>query len=99
MRPWPAFSGWRFPGGIEQGTDKIMGCCKAKHCRHRRRKACHAQSVEPEGFLVLRAALVVGPLLRMILGRFLAPRPLRGDRCGCFGSSLVAWSSRSSLAP
>lgn len=77
----PRFRAGDFPGGIEQGTDKIMGVLQGEALPPPpQKKRATAQASNLEGFLVLcvLAALVVGPLLRMILGRFLGATATAG---------------------
>jgi uncharacterized protein len=69
----PKFRAGEFAGGIEQGVDKIISVLQGEALPPPAKKRVAVQSVNYENFLVLGfvAALVVGPLLRSLLGRFL----------------------------
>ena len=77
----PRFRASDFPGGIEQGVDKITGVLQGEALPPPpQKKRATSQGSNLEGFLVLGvlAALVVGPLLRTILGRFLGATATAG---------------------
>lgn len=77
----PRFRAGDFAGGIEQGVDKIVGLLQGEALPPPpQKKRVSAKSSSLEGFLVLGvlAALIVGPLLKMILGRFLGATATAG---------------------
>ncbi len=69
----PKFRAGDFAGGIDQGVEKMIGVLQGEALPAPQKKRVGIQSVNVEGFLMLGfvAALVVGPLLRSLLGRFL----------------------------
>ena len=69
----PKFRAGDFAGGIEQGVDKMIGVLQGEALPPPQKKRVAVQSVNYENFLVLGfiAAMVAGPLLRSLLGRFL----------------------------
>jgi uncharacterized protein len=68
----PKFRAGDFAGGIDQGVERMIGVLQGEALPAPAKKRMAVQSVNFEGFLVLGAvaALVVGPLLRSLLGRF-----------------------------
>lgn len=69
----PRFRSGDFAGGIEQGVEKIIAVLQGEALPPPTKKRVAAQQVNYEGFLIMGviAALVVGPMLRALLGRFL----------------------------
>jgi uncharacterized protein len=69
----PKFRAGDFAGGIEQGVEKMIGVLQGEALPAPPKKRVAAQNVNYQGFLMLGfvAAMVVGPLLRSLLGRFL----------------------------
>jgi uncharacterized protein len=69
----PRFRSGDFAGGIEQGVEKIIAVLQGEALPPPAKKRVAAQQVNYEGFLIMGviAALVVGPMLRALLGRFL----------------------------
>ena len=68
----PKFRAGDFAGGIEQGVEKMIGVLQGEALPAPPQKRIAAKSVNYEGFLILGfiAALVIGPLLRALAGRF-----------------------------
>ena len=68
----PKFRGGDFAGGIEQGVEKMIAVLQGEALPAPPKKRVAVQSVNYQGFLMLGlvAAMVVGPLLRSLLGRF-----------------------------
>ncbi len=68
----PKFRAGDFAGGIEQGVDKMIGVLQGEALPAPEKKRVASQGVNFEGFLMLGfvAALIAGPLLRSLLGRF-----------------------------
>ncbi len=68
----PKFRAGDFAGGIEQGVEKIMGVLEGEALPPPQKKRIASQGVNYENFLILGfvAALIAGPLLRSLLGRF-----------------------------
>jgi len=69
----PKFRAGDFAGGIEQGVEKIIGVLQGEALPAPPQKRVAVESVNYEHFLMLGfvAAMVIGPLLRSLLGRFL----------------------------
>jgi len=69
----PKFRAGDFSGGIDQGVEKMIAVLQGEALPAPASKRVAVQSVNYEGFLMLGfvAAMVVGPLLRSLLGRFL----------------------------
>lgn len=70
----PRFRAGDFPGGIEQGVDKIIALLQGEALPPPpAKKKAVAGGINYETFFILAmvAALVVGPMLRTLLGRFL----------------------------
>ena len=69
----PKFRAGEFAAGIEQGVEKIIAVLKGEALPPPVKKRVASSSVNVENFLMLGfvAALVVGPLLRSLLGRFM----------------------------
>lgn len=69
----PKFRAGDFAGGIEQGVEKMIGVLQGEALPAPPKKRVASQNIDFQGFLMLGfvAALVVGPLLRSLLGRFL----------------------------
>lgn len=70
----PRFRAGDFPGGIEQGVDKIIALLQGEALPPPpSKKKAVAGGINYETFFILAmvAALVVGPMLRTLLGRFL----------------------------
>ncbi|MEO8103656.1 MAG: TPM domain-containing protein [Betaproteobacteria bacterium] len=69
----PKFRAGDFAGGIEQGVDKMIAVLQGEALPPPAKKRVASTSVNYENFLVLGfiAAMVVGPLLRSLLGRFM----------------------------
>jgi uncharacterized protein len=69
----PKFRAGDFAGGIEQGVDKMIAVLQGDALPPPPKKRIASQGVNFEGFLMLGfvAAMIVGPLLRSLLGRFL----------------------------
>ena len=68
----PKFRAGDFAGGIEQGIEKMIAVLQGEALPAPQKKRVDVKSVNYEGFLMLgfAAALVLGPLLRSLLGRF-----------------------------
>ena len=68
----PKFRAGEFAAGIEQGVEKMIGVLQGEALPPPVKKRVASSSVNYENFLVLGfvAALVVGPLLRTLMGRF-----------------------------
>ena len=69
----PKFRAGEFAAGIDQGVEKIIALLKGEALPPPVKKRVASGSVNVESFLMLGfvAALVVGPLLRSLLGRFM----------------------------
>ena len=69
----PKFRAGDFAGGIDQGVEKMIAVLQGEALPPPQKKRVAVHSVNYQGFLMLGlvAALVVGPLLRSLLGRFL----------------------------
>ncbi|MBL8520887.1 MAG: TPM domain-containing protein [Betaproteobacteria bacterium] len=78
----PRFRSGDFAGGIEQGLDRIMGLLQGEALPppQKKRTGVKSSSSAMEGFLIVGvlAALVVGPLLRMLMGRLLGAAATAG---------------------
>ncbi|MBL8522648.1 MAG: TPM domain-containing protein [Betaproteobacteria bacterium] len=76
----PKFRAGDFAGGIEQGVDKIIGVLQGEALPPPQKKRVAVKNTNYEGFLIVGiiAALVVGPLLRSLLGRFLGASATAG---------------------
>ncbi len=68
----PKFRAGEFAAGIEQGVEKMIGVLQGEALPPPVKKRVASSSVNYENFLVLGfvAALLVGPLLRTLMGRF-----------------------------
>ena len=68
----PKFRAGDFAGGIEQGVEKMIAVLEGEALPPPQKKRIASQGVNYEGFLMLGfvAALIAGPLLRSLLGRF-----------------------------
>lgn len=68
----PKFRAGDFAGGIEQGVEKMIGVLQGEALPPPQKKRVASQGINFEGFLILGfvAALIAGPLLRSLLGRF-----------------------------
>ncbi len=69
----PKFRAGEFAAGIELGVDKMIGVLQGEALPPPQKKRVASEKVNYENFLMLGilAAVVVGPLLRTLLGRFL----------------------------
>jgi uncharacterized protein len=69
----PKFRAGDFAGGIEQGVEKMIGVLQGEALPAPPKQRVAVESVNYQSFLMLGfvAALVVGPLLRSLLGRFI----------------------------
>lgn len=76
----PRFRAGDFAGGIEQGADKIIGLLQGEALPPPQPKRVAVKSSNLENFLVVGvlAAFVVGPLLKMLLGRLLGATATAG---------------------
>ena len=68
----PKFRAGEFAAGIEQGVEKMIGVLQGEALPPPVKKRVASSSVNYENFLVLGfvAALLIGPLLRTLMGRF-----------------------------